>query len=402
MLASFCYIACMVPPAELRRRVAAVLPEVTDVRRSLHRIPELHFEEEKTAAFIRERLSGTTLEVLPPLLGTDTVALLRGARPGRCVLLRCDVDALPTMEGTGRAWCSTHTGRAHSCGHDGHMAMLLGAAKVLEGLAGELSGSVRFVFQPAEEEACGGRLLVEKGLLELSPRPDFAFALHGWPGLPAGTLASAPGAMMAAADKFTLTVRGRGGHAALPHRAADPVVTAAQVIIGFQSIVARSVDPQEAAVVSVCRVEGGRTSNVIPDEVVMEGTTRFFNRSLGPLLRERMESIAAGVCSAGGCVPDLVYEEGYMPLVNDPGAVGMARETVTRALGPGAWRTDHPRTMGAEDFAFYLDKVPGALLRLGLGVDWPALHSPDFDFNDQALEPGIMVLAGLVIDICSS
>jgi amidohydrolase len=371
------------------------------MRHSLHRIPELHFEEVETAAFLRQRLAGTRLEVLPPLMGTDTVALLRGGSPGRTVLLRCDVDALPVTEKTGKAWSSTHQDKAHSCGHDGHMAMLFGAAKVLEGLAGELAGAVRFVFQPAEEEVCGGRTLVEKGLLDLAPRADYAFALHGWPGVPAGTLASAPGAMMAAADRFTLTVRGKGGHAALPHRAADPVVTAAQIILGFQTIVSRSVDPQEAAVVSVCRVEGGRTSNVIPDSVVMEGTTRYFNRALGPRLRERIESIAAGVCAAAGCTPELSYEEGYIPLVNDAAAVRLAEEAVTRWLGAEAWIYDHPRTMGAEDFAFYLDKVPGALLRLGLGVDWQPLHSPGFDFNDQSLEPGITALAGVAIDVCS-
>ena len=367
----------------------------------MHRIPELHWEEERTAASLREQLARTRLKVLPPLLETDTVALLRGSRPGRCILLRCDVDALPIVEKTGKPWTSTNEGRAHSCGHDGHMAILFGTARVLEGLAEEFSGSVRFVFQPAEEEACGGKALVEKGLLDLEPRPDVAFALHGWPGVPRGCLASAPGAMMAAADRFTLTVTGRGGHAALPHRAADPVVAAAQVIVSLQTIVSRSVDPEEAAVVSVCRVEGGRTSNVIPDKVVMEGTTRYFNRALGPFLRSRIQAIAAGVCAAAGCTAELEYQDGYIPLVNDPSAVETARRVVTERVGPQAWFNDHPRTMGAEDFAFYLDKMPGALLRLGLGEDWAPLHSPAFDFNDQSLEPGIMALAGLALDVCS-
>jgi amidohydrolase len=281
------------------------------------------------------------------------------------------------------------------------MAILFGTARVLEGLAEQLSGSVRFVFQPAEEEACGGRDLVAKGLLDLEPRPDVAFALHGWPGVARGCLSSAPGAMMAAADRFTLTIKGRGGHAALPHRAADPVAAAAQVIVSLQTIVSRSVDPEEAAVVSVCRIEGGRTSNVIPDTVVMEGTTRYFNRALGPFLRARIEAISAGVCAAAGCTPELDYQDGYIPLVNDPAAVETARRVVTERVGPQAWISDHPRTMGAEDFAFYLDKVPGALLRLGLGEDWPPLHSPAFDFNDQSLEPGIIALTGLALDVCS-
>jgi amidohydrolase len=281
------------------------------------------------------------------------------------------------------------------------MTMLLAAAKVLAGLTGELWGSVRFVFQPAEEEALGGKAIVEKGLLELEPRPSWAFALHGWPGVPRGCLACAPGPSMAAADRFTLTVRGRGGHAALPHRAVDPVVAAAHVIVALQTVVSRSVDPQEAAVVSVCRLEGGRTSNVIPDEVTLLGTTRYFERSLRPLLRESIERIAAGVCAAAGCSHEFSYEEGYVTLVNDAAAVETARAAVSAGLGPGAWFEEHPRTMGAEDFAFYLERVPGALVRLGLGEDWPPLHSPTFDFNDDALQPGIAALVALALAVCA-
>jgi len=274
------------------------------------------------------------------------------------------------------------------------MAILLGVARVLDAMAGELAGSVRFVFQPAEEEACGGKILIERGLLELIPRPEAAFALHGWVGQRVGTLSSAPGAMMAAADRFLITIKGRGGHAALPHRATDPVVTAAQVVVALQTVVSRSVDPEEPAVLSICRIQGGHTSNVIPDEVVLEGTTRYFNLGLDALLRGRMDRIIAGVCAGSGCTYEIERAGAYAPLVN-------AEAAVAAHLGPDAWTDEHPRTMGAEDFAFYLEKIPGALLRLGLGEEWPPLHNAHFDFNDEALAAGITALAGLALDFCS-
>jgi amidohydrolase len=386
---------------ELRSRVADILPEIVELRHALHCIPETHFQERDTAAAVRHMLATTRLEVLPPLIETDVVALLRGAAPGRCLLLRAELDALPVEEKSGAAWSSSRPGKAHSCGHDGHMAILLGVARVLEGFAGDLSGSVRFVFQPAEEEARGGRALLEKGLLELEPRPDMAFALHGWVGLPVGTLAAAPGAVMAAADRFLIVIRGKGGHAALPHRAVDPIVTAAHAVTALQTVVSRSVDPLEAAVVSVTRIEGGHASNVIPDAVALEGTIRYFDQAQGELLRRRIKGIVAGVCDAGECAHEVKFSDGYAPLVNDAPAVALARAAVTAYLGKDAWAAEHPRTMGAEDFSFYLERVPGALLRLGLGEGWPPLHSAGFDFNDQSLEPGMVALAGLALDFCS-
>lgn len=390
----------MAPHARLRQRVADILPEIVAMRHALHRIPETHFQEKETSSAIRAFLAGSALELLPPFLGTDTVGTLKGGSDGPCILLRSDIDALPVQERSGAAWSSERPGRAHSCGHDGHMAILLGTARVLESFATEMSGSVRFVFQPAEEEAAGGKALIEKGLLEIVPRPTVAFALHGWPGVPVGSLGSAAGPAMAEADTFRITVHGKGGHAAVPHRAIDPVLTAAQLVTSLQSIVSRTVDPQESVVLSICRIEGGTTSNVIPDEVTLEGTTRYFNRSLQAVLRARMQRTMDGVCAAAGCTGELVYEEGYVPLVNHQSAVDLARDVVTAYLGPESWHADHPRTMGAEDFAFYLEHVPGALLRLGLGEEWQPLHAAGFDFNDQSLEPGIVTFAGLALEFC--
>jgi amidohydrolase len=390
----------MVAPEALRRRVVDVLPDMVSLRHALHRIPETHFQERETSAAIRAQLASSSLRLHPPLLETDTVATLTGVGEGPCVLLRSDIDALPLQERSGVAWSSERPGRAHACGHDGHMAILLGTARVLESFRDGLAGTVRFVFQPAEEEAAGGKALIEKGLLDIPPTPQMAFALHGWPGLPMGSLSSAAGPAMAAADSFRILVKGRGGHGGMPHLAVDPVPAAAQIVLALQAVVSRSADPREAAVLSVCRIEGGRASNVIPDEVVLEGTTRSFDLSLQKMMRDRLQRTVQGVCAASGCEWDLAWEEGYAPLVNDASAVELARRVISSCLGPRAWFTEHPPSMGAEDFAFYLQRVPGALLRLGLGEAWPPLHSPGFDFNDEALEAGIVALAGLALELC--
>ncbi len=392
----------MTDPTALRRRVTDILPDVIALRHALHRIPEPHDREMDTCAAIRRALSSLRVDVLPPLLETDTVGLLEGGKPGPCVLLRADIDALPVADKSGVEWKSERPGMSHACGHDGHMAILYGVLRTLQEMRRDIAGSVRFVFQPAEEESCGGKALVEKGLLEIAPRPAHAFALHGWPRQAFGTLSAAPGPAMAAADTFTIVVRGKGGHAAMPDKASDPVLAAAQVVSALQAVVSRGVDPLAPVVLSICRIEGGHTSNVIPDEVALEGTTRYFDRSLQPILKGRMERIVQGVCASAGCACELSYTEGYVPLVNDAAAVERARGVVTRLLGSAAWSDVHPLSMTAEDFAFYLEKVPGALLRLGLGESWPALHAASFDFNDGALEHGIVALAGLALDVCAA
>jgi amidohydrolase len=325
-------------------------------------------------------------------------ASLPGRSPSRCVLLRADIDALPLEEKRDRPWKSQAPGCAHACGHDGHMAMLAGAVAVLAGLAERFAGTVRFVFQPGEEEVGGGLRLIARGLLEAEPRPQAAFALHGWPGLPEGRLAALPGPAMAAADGFTIVVHGRGGHGARPHLAIDPILTAAQLVTSLQSIVSRNVDPLEPAVISVCNLRAGNASNVIPAEARLEGTVRYFNPDLKHLLRTRLAEVVRGVCEAAGAEHEFEYHDGYIALMNDPGQVAFAHETIQAYLGPEVWHSDPSRTTAAEDFAFYLQRVPGALLLLGLGEGWPALHNPDFDFNDRVLEPGIAALASLALE----
>jgi amidohydrolase len=375
---------------------------MTALRRRFHGMPELGLEEVQTAELVRERLAAAGIEVLPPYLKTDVVGLLRGHAKAqgepRCVLLRADLDALPVEEKKERDWKSRSSGLSHACGHDGHMAMLLGAAAVLAGLSDRFAGAVRFVFQPGEEELGGGLQLVQRGLLDASPRPAAAFALHGWPGIPEGTLAANPGPAMAATDWFAVTIKGKGGHGAKPHTTIDPIVTAAQVITCLQTIVSRNINPAEPAVISVCTIQGGRATNVIPEQVRLEGTVRYFDRDLKHLIRTRMDEVVRGTCEAAGAEAACEYRDGYIPLVNDPGLVRFARQTVQDYLGDQAWFEALERTMGAEDFAFYLEKVPGAMLMLGLGEGWPNLHSPDFDFNDRVLEAGILTLVSLALE----
>jgi amidohydrolase len=396
-------------PTELRERVKAVLPQALELRHRLHRLPELGLQERRTAELLRSTLAGLGLELEPPYLETDVTGRLKGRLAGasaeagqRCVLLRADIDALPLEEKRERAWKSQVPGCAHACGHDGHMAMLVGALTVLSGLADRFAGAVRFVFQPGEEEMGGGHTLVERGLLEAEPRPQAAFALHGWPGLPEGRLAAVPGTAMAAADGFTIVVHGRGGHGAKPHLAIDPILTAAQLVTSLQAIVARNVDPLEPAVISVCTFQAGTATNVIPSEARLEGTVRYFDPDLKHLLRTRLEEVVRGVCEAAGAEHDFRYHDGYLPVVNDPAQVSLARQTVQAFLGPEAWYDGLSRTTGAEDFAFYLQRVPGAMLMLGLGEGWTALHNPEFDFNDRALEPGMLTLAALALESLSA
>ena len=384
-------------PRDIVDRIHATMPAIIQLRRRFHGAPELKFEEQGTMAMIRDFAAGCGVELLDPLIGTDTVALLRGGHPGPTVLLRADIDALPVQDNSAKPWSSAIQGISHACGHDGHMAMLLGAMKVASEFSSDLVGNVRFVFQPAEEEIGGGKALIEKGLLELEPKADVAFAFHGWSGLPTGKISCVPGPAMAAADGFSITIKGKGGHGGMPHEAADPVVAAAQSIIALQTIASRSVDPLKPIVISVCSLHGGSTRNVIPGEVVLEGTMRYFDKELRQYLRDKMQSIVSSTCAALGCTDSFTLFEGYIPTINDRKSAETARSIIISTMGEAAWSEDFIPSMATEDFAYYLDRIPGAFLRLGLGKDWPKLHNPAFDFNDEALEAGMTALVALAI-----
>ena len=383
---------------ELFDVIDAILPQVVEWRHRIHRYPELAGEEHQTAALVREALRTTAFTVLPPFLQTDVVALLSGPKPGRNVTLRADLDALPLTEQTDVPYRSTRPGLMHACGHDGHTAMLLGAALVLSSLQSRLNGSVRLVFQPGEEVKAMGRDLLAAGALK-HPSPDAVFAIHDLSGYEVGTIISRPGPIMAAAGFFKIVILGRGGHGSHPELAVDPVVVGAELVTALQTIVARRLDPQAAAVVSVCRFAAGTNANVIPETAELEGTTRFFAAALGDRLPGLIEEMTAGICQAHGARYRFEYQLPFQPTVNHPDCVQLARQVTAELLGPEQWREMPQPSMGAEDFGYYLQQCPGALCDLGIGIDHPPIHSPNFDFDDRALRAGIALHCGLALTV---
>lgn len=373
------------------RTLAEILPGIIEFRHTLHRIPEMAGAEFETSRAIRERLAGLDLEVLPPFLGTDVVAILHGRGPGRNVTLRADIDALRLNEETGVPHASCHEGRMHACGHDGHAAMVMGAAELLASRRDSFNGSVRFVWQPGEENRAMGRDLVEAGALE-NPRADLVTALHGMPGLPVGVLALRDGAMMASCAHFKVTIRGRGGHSSRPHQAVDPVVAAAAVVVELQSVVSRRIDPQQAAVLSVCRIAGGELANVIPDEVVLEGTARALDMNVAAALESGLREVVDAVSRAHRTSCEIDYRLSYPVTFNAPEPTALARRVIRETVGEGRFIELAESSMGAEDFSWYLRRYPGVYVKLGTGEDCPALHNSKFDFPDAALAAGIEYL----------
>lgn len=375
----------------MMRTLAEILPGIIEFRHALHRIPEMAGAEFETSRAIRERLAGLDLEVLPPFLGTDVVAILRGRGPGRNVTLRADIDALRLNEETGVPHASCHEGRMHACGHDGHAAMVMGAAELLASRRDSFDGSVRFVWQPGEENRAMGRELVEAGALE-NPRADLVTALHGMPGLPLGVLALRDGAMMASCAHFKVTIRGKSGHSSRPHQAIDPVVAAAAVVVELQSVVSRRIDPQQAAVLSVCRIAGGELANVIPDEVVLEGTARALDMRVAAALEAGFREVIESVCRAHRTSCEIDYRLSYPVTFNAPEPTALARRVIRETVGGERFVELAESSMGAEDFAYYLQRYPGVYVKLGTGENCPALHNSKFDFPDAALAAGIEYL----------
>jgi amidohydrolase len=385
-------------PSNIKEAVKEILPDIVSLRHSLHACPELMFEEHTTKEILMKELRNADIKLLPSSLDTSIVALLTGDNPGKNVTLRTDMDALPIKELGDHEWRSRNDGASHACGHDGHMAILIGTVRVLERFRGQIHGSVRFVFQPAEEHGGGGKIMVGNGLLTQEPPASAVFALHTWPDIPAGRIASMPGPMMAAADTFTITVKGSGGHGAKPHITVDPIVISAQIIQSLQTLPSRIVNPLDPVVVSVCAIHGGNAHNVIPDTVTMKGTTRYYDKKLKKTIQTAMERILHGVCNAAGARYEFEYKEGYIPLVNDPDMVESARDIVKTYLGKDIWMEITRPSMGAEDFSYYLDNVPGAFFFLGVGEDSQKLHTSRFDFNDSALENGILLMSIIALE----
>lgn len=364
------------------------IQQMRDWRRTLHAAPELAFAERRTARRVAEWLGVLPgVEVHTGLAGTGVLGTLHGtAGPGPVVALRAELDAVRGVERSGVAWAPAEPGRMHACGHDGHMAMLLGAAAELAA-APQFRGTVRFLFQPAEENEGGARRLLAEGLLAEHPC-DLFYGLHNWPGLPAGSFAVRAGPVMAAYDVFEVTVRGEGVHAAKPHLGVDPVVVAAQVVLALQTVVSRCTDPLDAVVVSVTQLQAGDTWNVIPDRALLRGTTRALRPSVREGLQPLLRRIVEGICAAHGAVGELRYERRYPPTVNAGAQAEVAAAAAAAVAGPAGVLRDRPPSMGAEDFAFLLGERPGCYVWLGAGEGSPPLHSPRYDFNDDILEAG--------------
>jgi amidohydrolase len=365
-------------------------------RRRLHAHPELSFQEVETSGFVEETLgSFDGLEVSRPT-PTSVVATLRGARPGKVLALRADMDALPIQEENDVEFASTRPGVMHACGHDGHTAMLLGAAKVLAGRRGELAGEVRFLFQHAEEQPPGGaRQLVDAGVMD---GVDLVVGAHLASLKPVGKIGAPAGPLAAAADVFTAEVRGHGGHAAAPHKALDPVVVAAQVVTNLQHLVSRTVDPIKSAVVSVTQIHAGTATNIIPEAVQLGGTVRSFDLDVRDAVRVGMEKIFRGVTEAHGATFTLDYVEGYGPVVNDPEAAELVAAAARAELGDDALMEVEP-IMGGEDFSAYLERAPGAFFWVGAGHEGAVPHHhPRFMIDEAAFRPGIAVFVRTALD----
>jgi amidohydrolase len=375
-------------------RIAAFHTEMAEWRHDIHQHPELAYEEARTAARVAELLTHFGVdEVVEGIGKTGVVGVLRNG-DGPSIGLRADMDALPILEETGLLYQSRHDGVMHACGHDGHTAMLLGAARYLTETR-NFTGTVVLVFQPAEEGFAGARAMIEDGLFERFP-VDAIYGVHNMPGIPEGVIAVSPGPIMAAADAFTITVQGKGGHGAMPSQTVDPVVVAAAMVTALQTLVSRNVDPTKTLVISVTKIHGGDAFNVIPDTVEMGGTVRYFDAEVGAMVRRRMQEIIDGVAAAHGASATMTYNEGYPPTANHVAETEFARAVAGEVLGAEA--AEQPLVMGSEDFSFFLEIKPGAYAFVGNGdgEGCVTIHNPKYDFNDTILPVGASYFARLV------
>jgi amidohydrolase len=395
---------------EIDTRLEAVMPKVIEWRRDIHQHPELSFAEVRTAALVAKHLRAIGLEVKEGVGKTGVVGILRGGRPGPVVALRADMDALPVTEqvdlpfkSTVRAmWNGTETGIMHACGHDNHVAILMGVAEVLAGMKAKIPGTVKFLFQPAEEGLGGAKAMVEDGALE-APSPSAIFGLHVWPA-PLGSLSYHTGGFMAAADGLSILVKGRQTHGSAPWSGVDPIVVSAQIIMGLQTIASRQVNVTAApSVITVGSIQGGNRGNIIPDSVVMEGTIRTFDEEMRADIHRRVTRTVEDIARSAGATAVVTLAKGGLVTVNDPALTERMLPTLQRSAGAGGVQVINPIT-GSEDFPVFTRDIPGLFVALGvlpMGVDpktAPANHSPLFFADEGALPTGVRTLANLAVD----
>ena len=383
---------------EIKDQIAEMRDWLIEVRRAIHSHPELGFEEVETSRLVSEWLERFGLEVKKDIAKTGVVGLLRGGAPGKTVAIRADMDALPMDEATGVPYASKVKGKMHACGHDAHVTILLGVARFFSSIRDKVKGNIKWIFQPGEEGFGGGRLMVEAGVLE-DPRVDAIFAAHVFPFLSTGQVGISEGKAMASSDKFSLRIIGKGGHGAYPHVTRDPILAAGHVITQVQSIVSRNVNPLDSAVVSFGAVHGGRAYNVIPDEVELNGTVRSLNPEVREQLRSSIEQIARGVVTSLGLDYHYEFEYGYPVLINDSRMSGLVVSTCSRAIGKENV-VILPPSMGAEDFAYFLEKCPGAMFRLGVRNEEKGLTQPHhntlFNIDEEVLPFGVEVFVRVI------
>ncbi|MXO91514.1 M20 metallopeptidase family protein [Pontixanthobacter aquaemixtae] len=379
--------------------------QIISLRRAIHAEPELGLQTPKTSAKVRAALAHLPLEWREGGTTTGMVATLKGTKPAsaplRRVLLRGDMDALPMTEDTGLEFASTIEGRMHACGHDTHTAMLAAAAELLASQRETFAGEVQFMFQPGEEGYHGARFMLDDGLID--PLPDAAFALHIMPNAPHGVIAGKPGPLMAAADQFDIRVTGQGGHASMPHDTRDPVPAAAAIVTALQSMVTRRFNAADAVVVTVTQLDAGTAHNVIPDFATLKGTIRTLSAQHRALVHTLMQDVIASIAKAYGVTADITITKGFPVTICDPQAVDLGKNVAHETLGDDAWNDLPAPIMGAEDFSYVLEKVPGAMFFLGVapqGDDWSsccAIHSPRMHVDESALPRGTAVLAGCAL-----
>lgn len=390
--------------SRLRPEIHNLQMTLVEWRRHLHQHPELGFKEVQTAEFVRKKLQEWGVEHQTGIAKTGIVATIRGSKPGPVLAIRADMDALPIQEENEVSYRSRHDGIMHACGHDGHTAIALGTVYYLSRHREDFAGTVKFIFQPAEEGPGGAKPMIEAGVLE-NPRPDAIVGLHLWNNLPLGTVGVRSGALMAAVELFRCTIFGKGGHGAMPHQTVDAIVVGAQVVQALQTIVARNVDPIESAVVTVGEFHSGSAKNVIAGKAQLSGTVRYFNPKMEDLIRHRFAEIIAGVCHSHGARYDLDYWQLYPSVVNDRAIADLVRSVAEHVVETPAGIVPKCQTMGGEDMSFFLQEVPGCYFFLGSANESKDLayphHHPRFDFDETALGMGVEMFVRCVEKFCS-
>lgn len=387
----------------VRLALRSLQPQLVTWRRQLHQRPELGFQEALTSQFIAHKLSGWKIDYQPGVAQTGIVAVIPGHKPGPVLAIRADMDALPIHELNQVEYRSQHDGKMHACGHDGHVAIALGTAHYLSRHRDQFAGTVKILFQPAEEGPGGAKPMIDEGALK-GPDVDAIIGLHLWNNLPLGTVGVRTGSMMAATEFFHCTIQGKGGHGAIPHQTVDSIVVAAQVINALQTIVSRNVDPLASAVVTVGKLQAGTALNVIADSAQMSGTVRYFDPLYGDFFPKRIDQVIGGICQSYGASYSLDYQALYPAVVNDPEITDLVRSVALSVVETPAGVTPDCQTMGGEDMAFFLQEVPGCYFFLGSAnktrnLNYPH-HHPRFDFDESALSVGVEIFVRCVERFC--